>query len=160
MFILAKKHTLFQSLSDILKASGYTVAMENILIILMLYISLELFEVQWQKGDTLMAVLSNLYRYYRKNIFLFFLMHPTFYIGIGLAMVTELSFGAVALVFIKSIDIATKIILIQQIFEKREVTVELSTMLLSPLHPVMMYLSVAVYTPLVYFALTAHSYSF
>jgi hypothetical protein len=106
-----------------------------------------------------MAVLGNLYRYYRKNIFLFFLMHPTFYIGIGLAMVTDLSFGAMALVFIKTVDIATKIILIQLIFEKREITVELSTILLAPLHPTMMYLSVAVYTPLVYFALTASTYT-
>jgi len=133
--------------------------MENILIILSIYAALELFEIQWQKGDTLMAVLGNLYRYYRKNIFLFFLMHPTFYIGIGLAMVTDLSFGAMALVFIKTVDIATKIILIQLIFEKREITVELSTILLAPLHPTMMYLSVAVYTPLVYFALTASTYT-
>ena len=129
--------------------------MENIYIIILLYIALELFEVQWQKAETLMGVLGNLYRYYKKNLFLFFLMHPTFYVGIGIAMITDLAFSAVALIFIKTMDIATKIILIQQVFEKQELNAEMAGMLLQPLHPVMLYLSVVVYTPLVYFALTA-----
>ena len=131
--------------------------MENIYLIILIYILLELFEVQWQKADTMMGVLGNLYRYYRRNIFLFFLMHPTFYVGIGIAMVTDLAFSAVALIFVKTVDIATKIILIQQVFEKQEINAELSTMLLTPLHPFMLYLSVFVYTPLVYFAITSFS---
>ena len=129
--------------------------MENIVILLILYIGLELFEIQWQKADTLIGVLGNLYRYYRKNIILFFLMHPTFYFGIGLAMVTDLAFSAVALLAIKTVDIATKVLLIQQVFEKKELTPEMSAMLLAPLHPVMLYLSVLVYTPLVYFAIAS-----
>jgi len=133
--------------------------MENIYLIILIYILLELFEVQWQKSDTMMGVLGNLYRYYRRNIFLFFLMHPTFYIGIGIAMVTDLAFSAVALIFIKTVDIATKLILIQQVFEKQEINAELSQMLLAPLHPVMLYLSVFVYTPLVYFAIVSVSVS-
>ena len=134
--------------------------MENIYLIIIVYIALELFEVQWQKADTLMGVLGRLYRYYRRNIFLFFLMHPTFYAGIAIAMVTDLSLSAVALVLIKTIDISTKILLLQQVFEKRELTPEMSAMLLAPLHPYMMYLSVVVYTPLVYFAFTSNPYGF
>ena len=130
--------------------------MENIYLVIIIYIALELFEVQWQKADTLMGVLGRLYRYYRRNIFLFFLMHPTFYAGIAIAMVTDLSLSAVALVLIKTIDISTKILLLQQVFEKRELTPEMSAMLLAPLHPYMMYLSVVVYTPLVYFAFTSN----
>ncbi|MGB5965331.1 MAG: hypothetical protein WBG65_07325, partial [Sulfurimonadaceae bacterium] len=77
--------------------------MENIYLLLIVYIALELFEIQWQKADTLIGILAKLYRYYNKNIILFFLMHPTFYFGIGLAMVTDLAFSAVALVFIKTV---------------------------------------------------------
>ena len=128
--------------------------MENIYIIILLYIALELFEVQWQKADTLMGVLGNLYRYYNKNLILFFIMHPTFYVGIAIAMISDLAFSAIALLFIKTMDIATKIILIQQVFEKEELNAEMSSMLLAPLHPTMLYFSVVVYTPLVYFALT------
>jgi len=131
--------------------------MENTLIIILLYIGLELFEVQWQKADTLMGVLGNLYRPYKQNLILFFIMHPTFYFGIGLAMITDLAFSAIALLFIKTADMATKIILIQLVFEKQELTPDLSTMLLAPLHPKMLYLSVFIYTPLVYFALVAHT---
>ncbi len=130
--------------------------MENIYIAIIIYIGLEFFEIQWQKADTLMGVLGKLYRYYRQNIFLFFIMHPTFSFGIALAMLTDLAYAAVALLVIKTIDIATKIILLQQVFEKRELNAEMSTMLLAPLHPYMMYLSIVVYTPLVYFALTSH----
>ena len=126
--------------------------MENIVILLIIYIGLELFEIQWQKADNLIGVLGRLYRYYHKNIILFFLMHPTFYFGIGLAMVTDLAFSAIALVFIKTVDMATKILLIQQVFEKKELSAEMSAMLIAPLHPLMPYLSVLVYTPLVYFA--------
>ena len=129
--------------------------MENIYIIILLYIALELFEVQWQKANTLMGVLGNLYRYYNKSILLFFIMHPTFYVGIAIAMISDLAFSAIALIFIKTMDIATKIILIQQVFEKEELNAEMSSMLLAPLHPAMLYFSVAVYTPLVYLALTA-----
>ena len=131
--------------------------MENIYLLLIVYVALELFEIQWQKADNLIGILGNLYRYYRKNIILFFLMHPTFYFGIGLAMITDLSFSAVALVFIKTVDMATKIMLIQQIFEKKELSPEMSAMLLAPLHPLMSYLSVFVYTPLVYFAFASLS---
>lgn len=126
--------------------------MENIVIVLIIYIGLELFEIQWQKADSLIGVLGKLYRYYKKNILLFFLMHPTFYFGIGLAMITDLAFSAVALIFIKTVDIATKILLIEQVFEKKELSPEMSAMLLAPLHPLMPYLSVIIYTPLVYFA--------
>ena len=126
--------------------------MENIVILLIIYIGLELFEIQWQKADNLIGVLGKLYRYYHKNIILFFLMHPTFYFGIGLAMITDMAFSAIALVFIKTVDMATKILLIQQVFEKKELSAEMSAMLIAPLHPLMPYLSVLIYTPLVYFA--------
>ena len=131
--------------------------MENIYLLIILYIALELFEIQWQKADTLMNILGQLYRYYHKNLILFFMMHPTFYFGIALAMITDFSFSALALVFIKTVDMATKILLIQQVFEKKELSAEMSTMLLAPLSPLMPYLSVAVYTPLVYFAITSLS---
>jgi len=131
--------------------------MENIYILLIIYIALELFEIQWQKAENLIGIIGKLYRYYKKSIILFFLMHPTFYFGLGLAMITDLAFSAVALVFIKTVDIATKVLLIQQIFEKKELSAEMSAMMVTPLHPLISYLSIVVYTPLVYFALISRS---
>lgn len=162
MYVLAKETSPIRTADRVLISKldeqpniRYNCSMENIYLILIVYIALELFEVQWQKAPNLIGVLSRLYRYYSTNIILFFLMHPTFYVGIGLAMLTDLAFSAVALVFIKTVDIATKILLLQQVFEKKTLSAEMSAMLIAPLHPLMPYIGVLVYTPLVYFALIA-----
>ena len=126
--------------------------MESIYTWIVVYILLELYEVQWQKADTLMGMLLKMYQRYQSNMLIFLIMHPTFYFAIWLMMVTDASFGAIALLFIKVVDIATKIILIQQVFEKKELSQEMSVMLLAPLHPVMPYLGVFVYPPMVYMA--------
>jgi len=127
--------------------------MESLYTLLLVSILLELFEVQWQKADTLMGMLLRMYQRYQKNMLLFLVMHPTFYFAIWLMMVTDASYGAIALLFVKTIDIATKIMLIQQVFEKKELSQEFSIMLLAPLKPIMPYLGVFVYPPIVYMAL-------
>ena len=101
-----------------------------------------------------MTMLSRMYHRYKENILLFFVLHPTYYLGIWLVMVTDASFGAIILLFIKTVDIATKVILIQQVFEKKELSAEMTMMLNAPLHPLMPYIGVFVYPPLVYMALT------
>jgi len=126
--------------------------MESIYTWIVVYILLELYEVQWQKADTLMGMLLRMYQRYRSNMLLFLVMHPTFYFAIWLMMVTNASFGAIALLFIKVVDIATKIVLIQQVFEKKELSQEMSMMMLAPLHPLMPYIGVFVYPPMVYMA--------
>jgi len=126
--------------------------MESLYTWLVVYILLELYEVQWQKADTLMGMLLRMYQYYQKNLLLFLVMHPTFYFAIWLMMITDASYGAIALLFIKVIDIATKILLIQQVFEKKEISEELSIMMHVPLHPLMPYIGVLIYPPMVYMA--------
>ncbi len=126
--------------------------MESLYTLLLVSILLELFEVQWQKADTLMGMLLRMYQRYQKNMLLFLVMHPTFYFAIWLMMVTDASYGAIALLFVKTIDIATKIMLIQQVFEKKEISQEISMMLLAPLKSIMPYLGVFVYPPMVYMA--------
>jgi len=126
--------------------------MESLYTVILVYILLELYEVHWQKADTLMGMLLRMYQRYQSSMLIFLIMHPTFYFAIWLIMVTDASFGAIALLFIKTIDIATKIILIQQIFEKKELSQEMSMMLLAPLHPLLPYLGVFVYPPMVYMA--------
>ena len=117
------------------------------------YIVLELFEVQWQKADTIIGMLQRIYKRYSQNILLFFILHPTFIFGIWLMMVTNASAASMILLFIKAVDIATKIVLIQQVFEKKDVPPELENMLSAPLNPAMPYIGLLVYPPLVYMAL-------
>ncbi len=119
-----------------------------------LFIVLELYEVNWQKADTIMGMLVRMYQYYSKNIFIFLLMQPTFYFSIGFAILTDYNPYALMLLFIKTMDVATKIQLIELVFIKKELTPEISVTLLTPIHKIIPYIGITLYPFLIIFALT------
>ncbi len=122
---------------------------------ILLFIALELFEVEWQKATTLIGMLAKMYHYYQKSIFLFLLLHPTFIFSIVFATLMNYNLYSVILVSIKFLDIATKLLMMQQIFVKKDISKEVSVMLLSPLHWSMPYAGLSVYPFLIYYALVA-----
>ncbi len=126
--------------------------METLAGILLLYMGLELFEVRWQKADTMLRMLVRIHEEYRKNIFRFFLMHPTYLFALWLMLETRAAPGSVILLFLKTVDITAKIVLIREVFEKKEISMELHRMLMMPLEKWMPYLGLAVYPPLVVWA--------
>lgn len=119
----------------------------------LLFILLEFFEVTWQKAPTIMGMIIKMHRYYSKSILLFLVMHPTFYFSIGFAMLTDLNIYAMILVFLKTLDVATKIVLIEQIYTKRELSQELSLVLLAPINNFLPYIGIFIYPLLILFAL-------
>ncbi len=123
--------------------------MNDLYLLTLIYIVLELFEVQWQKADTLRGMLAIMYRYYHSSVILFLLLHPTFYFTIYLAMITDYKVAILTVLLIKSIDIATKILLLRQLFEEESLSPQLLSLLDTPLHRVMPYLGIIVYTPLI-----------
>ncbi|MEJ2467627.1 MAG: hypothetical protein P8Y65_05650 [Campylobacterales bacterium] len=127
--------------------------MESIIALTILYLLLEGFEIGWQKAPTMLGMLVRLHRRYEKSIFYFLALHPTYYFAIWLILQTQLSAAAIILLFVKTIDIATKIVLMQQVFEKKEVSMPLHEMLMMPLEKWMPYIGLAVYPPLVLWAL-------
>jgi hypothetical protein len=127
--------------------------MNDIYTLTLAYILLELFETRWQQSGTMMGMLVNMYEKYRQNMLYFLIFHPTYYFTIYLSMTTNYSAEILLVLFVKTFDIATKIILIRQIFEKREISRELSQVLLTPLHKLMPYIGLIVYVPLVYMGL-------
>ena len=122
--------------------------------IILLYMLLEFYEVQWQKAGTLMDMLARMYRYYHKNIFLFLIMHPTFYFAVWFLFYTDYSPYAVALLTFKTADIASKIIMIDQIFIKKEISKEFAQVLLTPIGPYLPYAGLLLYPFFIYMALT------
>jgi len=110
---------------------------------------LEFYEISWQKAPSIMGMLIRMYKYYSKNIFLFLIMQPTFYFTIGFAMLSNYHPTAIILLFIKTADIATKIILIEQVFKKRELTQELSLILLAPINSYLPYIGLLIYPILI-----------
>lgn len=100
-----------------------------------------------------MGMLIRMNRYYSKSVFLFLIMQPTFYFSIGFAMLTNLNMYAVIMLFFKTADIATKIILLEQVFKKRELTQELSLVLLAPINNFLPYLGLFFYPILIILAI-------
>ena len=127
--------------------------MENIIAVMILYLLLEGFEVRWQKAPTMLGMLVRIHRRYTQSIFYFLFMHPTYYFAIWLILYSKLSVASVILLFLKTVDIATKIVLMQQVFEKKEVSMQLHDMLMMPLEKWMPYIGFLVYPPLVLLAL-------
>ena len=114
---------------------------------------LEVFELRWQKAETMMGMLARMYQYYHKNIFLFFVMHPTFYLSIIFMIVSDYNIYALSIFLIKIVDIAMKIVLLKQVFIDKEISHELTVALLSPIPKMLPYIGLSLYPFLVYLAL-------
>ena len=118
-----------------------------------IFIILEIYEISWQKAPSIMGMLIRMYKYYSKSIFLFLVMQPTFYFAIGFAMLTNYAPSALILLFIKTFDIATKILLIEQVFTKKELSQELSLILLAPINSFLPYIGLLLYPFLIALAI-------
>jgi len=116
---------------------------------ILLFVLLEFYEISWQKAPSIMGMLIRMHKYYSKSIFLFLIMQPTFYFAIGFAILTDYNVSAMILLFIKTADVATKIILIEQVFKKRELTQELSLVLLAPINGFLPYMGLVFYPVLI-----------
>ncbi len=121
---------------------------------ILLFIFLELYEVSWQKAPSMMGMLIRMHKYYSKSIVLFLIMQPTFYFSIGFAMLSDYNPYALMLLFIKTMDVATKILLIEQVFVKKELTQDLTLILLAPINGFLPYLGLGLYPFLIFFALS------
>ncbi|MEN4053348.1 hypothetical protein [Sulfurimonas sp. NWX79] len=119
-----------------------------------IYIVLELYEVQWQKAQTIMGMLARMYEQYHKSIFLFLIMHPTFYFGVWFVFVTQYNPYAIALLSCKSADIITKILLIKKVFIDKELSEELTHSLFIPIGPYLPYVGLVLYPFFIFMALS------
>ena len=120
---------------------------------ILLFIILEIYEISWQKAPSIMGMLIRMQKYYKKSIFLFLIMQPTFYFAIGFAMLSNYAPSALILLFIKTFDIATKILLIEQVFTKKELSQDLSLILLAPINSFLPYIGLLIYPFLIALAI-------
>lgn len=120
---------------------------------IIIFILLEIFEVGWQKAQTLIGMLARMFHYYNKNILLFLLMHPTFYFSILFMILCNYNIYALSIVGIKMLDIGMKIVLLQQVFIERKVSKELQLALLTPINKFLPYIGIAIYPIFIYLAL-------
>ncbi|MBN2894900.1 MAG: hypothetical protein JXK05_03290 [Campylobacterales bacterium] len=100
-----------------------------------------------------MGMLLRMHRYYARSVVLFLLMHPTFYFVIFLVLEQGLSPLLGVILFVKTFDIATKIVLIEQVFIKRRLSQKMTLMLLTPLGNYLPYVPLLIYPPMLFVAL-------
>lgn len=128
--------------------------MNTILVLTFILTVAELFEAFIQRAENLIGVLQNLYSYYQKNIFLFFLVQPGFYLLLCIIVYTEvLNITMIFLLALKIFDIFYKIELIKQLFIKQQVSQDLVQMLEYKMPSSFYFLGVFTYPPMLFFAL-------
>jgi len=127
---------------------------EYVLNYVLLYVLLESYEIWWQRAGTLLGILARMFEYYRKNIWLFLLMQPTFYFSIVFMMLCDYNIYSVIFLSIKAGDVLTKITLLKKVFIDKEVSKELSEVLLVPINQVFIYIGLIIYPILIVLALS------
>ncbi len=128
--------------------------MENIFTFVAILVMLELLEAYIQRSDTLYGVIKNLYMWYEKSIFAFFLIHPAFYFTLYVAIVTDvMNIYMILLLTLKVFDLFYKIELIKTIFIKQNIPSDLAVMLEWKIPPWFFLMGVGLYPPLLFYAL-------
>ena len=124
------------------------------LIVMMIF--LELFEAHLQRAGTLGEMIDKLYRYYNQNVFLFFLVHPTFYFVLCVALYFDIfNFYMIAILIFKVFDILFKIEMIKQRYKEKDMDSELAQMLNHKIAPWMVVLGLITYVPLLFMAISS-----
>ncbi len=126
---------------------------ETTLLLMLAYVILELYEISWQRANSMMGMLSRMHRFYRKSALLFFIMHPTYPFIMYLILFYGIKTAFIMMFLLKTIDIIVKVLLMQQVFEKHQLSNEMSAMLLAPIHPLMPFIGLLIYPPFIYMAL-------
>jgi len=84
--------------------------------LIIIFIALELFESNWQKADKFYGVIENNYKAYKKSIFFFFLLNPTFIFSIYLAIsLNHYTFLMNLIIIMKFVDISFRLNLCKKI---------------------------------------------
>lgn len=129
--------------------------MENALLFTLILLLAELFEAALQRSENLLGVLEKLYTYYKKSIFLFFLIQPGFYVILFVVLYTGvLNLSMIFILAIKVFDMFYKIELIKKVFIEREVSAEIAQMLEWKIPSYFFLTGAMLYPPLLYYALT------
>jgi len=117
--------------------------------IVLLMLLIELIETNLHRAETLELMITRLYGYYQKSIFIFFLVHPSFYFVIFVSIyLNTLDFYMIFILLLKSLDIFFKIEMMRQRFVFKKMDVELEEMLKLKISPFITILSSLIYVPL------------
>lgn len=97
--------------------------MTTILILVIFFISLEIFESTWQQSNSFYGVIKNNYKVYEKNIFLYFLFNLSFFFSVYLSMkFNNFGFLMSSIIVLKFLDISFRLFLMNKIQKDEDIT--------------------------------------
>jgi len=112
--------------------------------LLLIFIALELFESTWQKSDSLFGFLNNNFNFFRKNIFIYFLLHLTFFYTIFLSFYyNNFGFWMSSIFIVKFADISFKLYIMKKL-SNGDLIEEIIPMNI-PMTPSLRYFNVVIY---------------
>jgi hypothetical protein len=118
--------------------------MENVLYLLLIFIALEIFESNWQKADTFFGMIKNNYLAYKKGIFIFILLNPTFIYSIFVSYYLQnFSFVMTLIIGLKFADISFKLHLLNKIDKDEDITEVIPADM--PMNNMLRYINVFIY---------------
>ena len=129
--------------------------MDMLFELILIMIVLEFLEAYIHQADTLGEMIEKLYSYYKKSIFLFFIIHPTLYfIFFILLSLKNINLYAIILLALKVFDLFFKMEMIQQRYIRKNMGDDLLEMLDMKLSTLLSFLGVLLYVPLFFMAIS------
>jgi hypothetical protein len=112
--------------------------------LLLIFVALELFESTWQKSASLFGFLNNNFNFFRKNIFIYFLLHLTFFYTIFLSFYyNNFGFWMSSIFIVKFADISFKLYIMKKL-SNGDLIEEIIPMNI-PMTPSLRYFNVVIY---------------
>lgn len=110
----------------------------------LIFIAVELFESNWQKSNDLYGLINNNYLIFKKNIFIYFLLHLSFFYTIFLAIYfNNFSFWMSSIFILKFLDISFKLSIMKKL--SLGISIEEIVPINVKMIPVFRYMNVIIY---------------
>jgi len=81
-----------------------------------IFIAIELFEINWQESDSLYGLIRNNFLVYKRNMFIYFILHLSFFYSLYLALsLNNFGFFMSVIIVLKFLDISFKLLLMKRL---------------------------------------------
>ncbi|MGJ0455911.1 hypothetical protein NG782_04290 [Aliarcobacter cryaerophilus] len=118
-----------------------------------IFVVIELFESNWQKSSTLHGMLENNFLVYKRNIFLYFILHISFFYSIYLSISSNnFGFWMSSILALKFFDIIFKLSIMKKLSDG--INIDEIVPFDANITPILRYLNVIIYPLLFIFATT------
>ena len=116
----------------------------DFILLFFIFIALELFESNWQKSDSLYGLINNNYLLFRKNIFIYFILHISFFYTIFLSFYFQnFGFWMSSIFIVKFADISFKLSIMKKL--SNGISVENIVPMNVNITPIIRYFNVIIY---------------